>query len=107
MQAFGNDRQEFETLVAQALIQAQAHSQALLLSAAGTFGGPQSSTELDLPVYSQELEPAAPVCEPQLSQLLRRFLNVREVNPDENVRMPLRVTDDTLPALLVGHLTFL
>jgi len=58
-----------------------------------------------VPGYSQELEPASPVCEPQLSQLLRRFRNVREVNPDENVRMPLRVTDDTLPALLVGRLT--
>lgn len=52
-------------------------------------------------VFYQELEPSAPIREPQLSQLLQRFRGVREINPDETRNPLLRVTDDTLPALLV------
>lgn len=47
----------------------------------------------------QELEPTAPIREPQLSQLLRRFTRLRAINPDE-WPMPLRCEDATLPALL-------
>ena len=48
----------------------------------------------------QEIHPRLPIREPALSQLLRRFTNLRAVNPEE-WPMPLRCDDSTLPALLV------
>lgn len=47
-----------------------------------------------------ELEPNKRINEPQLSSLLRSFTGLTVINPSEYA-LPFRITDDTVPALLV------